>query len=120
MQQAEGTHDVGTGKGEGVFDAAVDVALGCQVDDAVDVVLSHYLEHLIEVADIGAHEGVVGSLFYVFEIGQVAGIGQLVKVDDVVLGILVDEEAHYVRAYEAGSAGDEDMSCVGIHCYCYC
>ena len=116
MQQAEGAHDVGAGEGEGVFDAAVYMALGSQVDDAVDVVLTHYVEHLVEVADVGAHEGVVGALFYIFEVGEVAGIGELVEVDDMVLGVFVDEEAHYVRAYEAGAAGDEDMSCIVVHC----
>ena len=44
----------------------------------------------------------------VAEVGKVAGVGELVEVDDLVAGIFVDEQAHYVRAYESGSAGDDD------------
>lgn len=45
--------------------------------------------------------------FNVFQIGQIAGVGELVEVHDVVIRIFVDEEAHDVRADESGTADDE-------------
>ena len=63
------------------------------MDDAVDVMLFHQLPDRVEVADVSLHEGIVGLVLDVLEVGQVARIRQLVEVDDVVVGIFVDKQA---------------------------
>ena len=49
-------------------------------------------------------------VFDVFQVGQVSGVGQLVQIDNVVVRILVDEEAYDVAADETGSSGNDDIS----------
>ena len=70
------------------------MALCCKVDDAVDVLVLHQLVEGIEVADVHPDELVVRLVLDVLEVGEVAGIGQLVKIDDLVLGIFVYEESY--------------------------
>ena len=89
LQEAQSTHHVGLGKGEGVFDAAVYMALSSQMDDAIHLLVLHQLVESIEVADIHLHKLVVRFVLNVFQISQITGIGQLVEVDNVVVGILV-------------------------------
>jgi len=86
------------------------MALRREVYDAVDVVLGHESADGVEVADVGSDEGVVGSVLYVPEVGEVARVGEFVEVDDVVVGVLVDEEPHHVAADESSSAGNQDIT----------
>ena len=109
LQEREGAHDVGAGEGEGVLDAAVHVALGGQVDDAIDVLLLHQLVEGVEVADVHADKLVVRALLDVLQVGQVAGVSEFVEVDDVVVRVLRDEEADDMRTDEAGAASDDDV-----------
>ena len=110
LKEREGTHDIGASKGEGVLDTAVDMTLGCKVDDAIDLLVLHQLIEGIEVTDVHLDKLVVGTVLDILQIGEVAGIGQLVKVDDLILGILVDEQSYYMAADEAGTAGDDDVT----------
>ena len=86
------------------------MALGGEVYDAVDVFFLHQLVNTIEVTDVHLDELIVRLVLDVLEVGEVAGIGQLVEVDDLVFGIFVDEEADDVAADEAGAASDDDGS----------
>ena len=79
------------------------MALGGEVDNAVNLVFADYAAHLIDVGDVGAHKGVVGLGLDVAEVGKVAGVGELVEADDAALGIFVDEEAHNMVADEPGA-----------------
>ena len=86
------------------------MAFGRQVDDAVHFLLLHQFEHAFEVADVHLHELVVGLVLNVLEIGQIARISELIQVDDLVLRVLVHKQTDYVRANEAGPAGDDEGS----------
>ena len=85
------------------------MAFGGQVDDSVHMVLPHQFLHFVEVADVGLYERVVGLVLNVFQIRQVAGVCQLVEIDDTVVRILVDEQADYMATDESGTAGDENV-----------
>lgn len=106
LKKGERTHDVGASEGERILDGAVHVTLGRKVDDAINLLVLHQLVEGIEVADVHLDELVVRLVLDVLEVSEVAGISQLVEVDDVVLGVFVHEEAHYVRANETGTTGD--------------
>ena len=109
LKQRERTHHICAGKGEWVFDRAVDVALGSQMNNAVDFMFADDLAHSIKVGDVGAHEGVVGSILDVAQVGQISGVCQLVEVDDIVVWIFVDKQPHHVRSDESGTAGYENI-----------
>ena len=116
LQQRECSHNVGTCKGERVFYGAVHMTLGSKVDDTVHLLLLHQLIEGVEVADVHLHKLVVGLILDVLQIGKVAGIGQLVEVDDVILGILVHKQAHHVASYKACATGNDNSS---FHIYIY-
>lgn len=101
LQQAECAQYVGTGKGKRVFDTAVYMAFSRQMDDTVYMVLLHDFLHFLVVADIGFDESVVRLVFDVLQIGQVTGVGQFIQVDNVILGIFVDEQTDYMAADES-------------------
>ena len=110
LEEGEGAHYVRLGEGERILDAAVHMALSCQMDDAIHFLLPHKGEHGFEIADIRLHETVIGFLLYVLEIRQVTRIGKFIYIDNPVLGILVDEKPYYVTANETGAAGNDYSS----------
>ncbi len=106
LQQRQCSHDIGAGEGEGIFDGAVDMALGSKVDDAVYMLVLHQLVESLEVADVHLHELVVRTVLNILQVCQVAGVGQLVEIDDVILRVLVHEQAHHMAPYEAGATSN--------------
>ena len=58
------------------------------------------------LADIATLEEIVGFVLNIGEVSEVARIGQFVKIDDAVVGILVHEQAHNMRADKSRTAGD--------------
>ena len=116
LQQAQSSHHIGLGEGERVLNRAVHMALGGEVDDAVDMFVLHQLIDTLEVADVHLDEAVVRLVLDVLQVSEVAGVGQLVEVDDFVFRIFVDEEADDVAADEAGAACDDDGAFVCHDC----
>ena len=80
-----------------------------QVDDAVDLLVLHELVERVEVADVHLHELVVRLALDVLEVREVARVGQLVEIDNVVLGVLVHEQANDMASDKARAAGDDDI-----------
>ena len=114
LEEGEGAHDVCAGEREGILDGAVHVAFCGEVDYAVDLILPDDASHLVEVGYVGLDEGIVASVLDVTEVGEVAGIGQLVEVYDTVVGIFVYEEADYMGADESGAACYEDIIHIAV------
>ncbi len=104
LKEREGAHHIGACEGEWVFDASIDMAFGCKVDDTINVLVLQESIERIEVADVHLHELVVRLILDVLEISQVARIGQLVEVDDVVFGVFVYEQAYNVTSDEASTS----------------
>ena len=94
LQQTQSTHHVSLGKGKRVLDTSVHMTLCCQVDNAVHLLVLHQLIEGVEVADVHLHEFVVGFVFDVLQVCEVSRIRQFVEVNDVILGILVHEQAN--------------------------
>ena len=80
-----------------------------QMDDAVHIIFLHQFQHGIKITDICLDEGIVGLALNVLEVGQVARIGQLVNVDDVILWVFIHEKANDMRADEACTAGNDNI-----------
>ena len=112
LKEGEGAEDVGAGKGERILDRTVHMGFGGKVDDAIHHLLLHQLIYGLEITDIHTDEPVVGSVFDITQIGKIAGVGELIDIDDEVVGVFVDKESDYVAAYEAGSAGDQNITFV--------
>ena len=72
LQKRERSQDVGPCEGERIADRTVHVALGREVDHAVDGVFREQRAHGVVVADVAPDEGVVGGVLDVAEVGEVA------------------------------------------------
>lgn len=109
LKERQRPHHIRLRECERILDGTIDVALGGEVDYSVNMLVLHQLVKCLEIANIHLDEPVVRLVLDVLEIGKVSRIGQLVKIDDVVLGIFVHKQPHDVRSDEPGPAGDHDI-----------
>lgn len=116
LKQRQCAHHVGSGEGERVLDGTVDVTFGSQVDDAVDPLVLHQTVESVEIADVHLHELIVRLVLYVLQVGQIAGIGQLVKVDDTVFRVFIHKQAYYMTTDKTCTTCDYDVS-LKFHVY---
>ena len=106
LQQGESAHHVRLREGERVLDGTVHVTFGSQMDDTVNLFVLHEFVERIEVANVHLHELVVRLAFDVLQVREVARIGKLVEVDNLVFGILVHEKANHMAPDKARTAGN--------------
>ena len=104
LQKAQRTHHIGLCEGKGVFNAAVHVTLGGKVYHAVYLMFTENLEHTLVVADVGFYKNIVGFVLYIFQVSQIAGVGQFVKINYLVIRIFINKKTNHVRANESGAA----------------
>jgi hypothetical protein len=112
LQQDVRAVDVRLDEVVGLDDGPVDVRLGGEVADRVDRVLVVHLRHCRAVADVGADEDIARAVLlrHVGEALRVAGIGELVDVDDAPgEARLLEEVAHEVAADEPAAAGHQEI-----------
>ena len=86
------------------------MAFSGQVDDAIHVFALHQLVDALKIADVHLDKLVIRLVLNILQIGKIASVGQLVEVDDLILGILVDKQANHMVSDESGTAGDDDRS----------
>ena len=105
FEQRVGAEDVGLDERPRLHQRAVDVSLRREVHDVVG--LRHQLTDERSVADVAVHEAIAGVVLDVAEVVGIAGVGELVEVDDAGVGVLAEEAEDEVAADEAAAAGDE-------------
>ena len=88
-------------------DRAVDVALGGEVHDGARAMRGEQVPDPLALADVALHETVPRVVAHRVQIAGVAGVGQLVEVDDR-LARRLDGRDDEIRADEPGPAGDEE------------
>ena len=86
------------------------MAIGSEVDDTVNLLVLHQVIESVEVADVHLDKLIIRFVLNVLEVGKVAGIRQLVEVDDFILWVFVHEEANHMRANKSGTAGNNYIS----------
>lgn len=89
------------------MDRAVDMRLGGEVEHCTRAVLGQQTLHKRAVTDITVHENMLRVALQADQALQVAGVGQLVQVDDGFAGLAYPIQ-HEIRANEAGGAGYQD------------
>jgi hypothetical protein len=117
LQQAQRPGDVRVEERLRGHDAAVDVALGGEVDDRLDRVALHQLLHRRAVPDVPAHEDVSGIPLEVAQVLEIPGVGQGVDVHHQVFRVRPAYEAHVLRPDEAGAASHEQIHGLGSFRY---
>ena len=117
FKHRKGSHDIGSCKGEGILDRTIHVAFGRQMDNAIHLILLHQRKNGIKITDIRLDEGIVRSLLNILQIGQIPGIGQLVEVDNMIVGLFRNEKPYDMRTDKSGSTGNDDIAFeISFHC----
>ena len=78
------------------YDTSIYMTFGCEMDDAIHLVVLYQFQHQVEITDITLNESIVRLVLDVLEVSQVACVCQLVEVDDVILRIFVHEKSYYM------------------------
>ena len=110
LQQHEGADDIGLQKLAGTVDRAIDMAFGREMHDHVGLEPLEGILHGRGIGDIGADELVARIVLDRRERGEIAGIGQFVDHQHIVIGV-GDQMAHDRRADKARAAGDQETFC---------
>ena len=110
LKQTQRSHYVSLGEGERVLDGAVHMALSGKMDDAIDLFILHQLVNTVEVANVHADELIVGLVLDVLQVGKVAGIGQLIEINNLIIRIFVYKKANDMASDESSTASDDDIS----------
>ncbi len=105
LQQGLGPEHIGPKEQSRVQYGQTVVGLGRKVDDGVDLLVTQRLLGQGTITDITAHED--DRIFDIGQIRSVAGIGEHVIGDDMVLGMPFDPVADEVRPDEAGTSRHE-------------
>jgi hypothetical protein len=80
------------------------------MDDTVYGIFGKQPAHSLEITDVGLDESVVGTVLNVLEVSQVAGISELVHIDDMVIRIPVYKTANDMASYKTGTSGNQYVS----------
>ena len=107
LQKVHRAQHVRLYKNFGVRDAAVHMALGGKVDDAIEIILQKQLFHQGPVADIALHKHMAAVALYPLQVFQIARIGELIQVHQQDFVIFFQHVIHEVRANEPRAACDE-------------
>ena len=101
LQECDSAEDVVHGEEHRHAYRAVDMALGCEVHNAIDMVLGKDALNELLVADVALYECVVWALECLGDIVETTRVGELVECYDVVVGILRCHKLHNVAANKA-------------------
>ena len=78
------------------YDTSIYMTFGCEMDDAIHLVVLYQFQHQVKITDITLYESIVRLILDVLEVSQITCVSQLVEVDDVILRIFVHEKSYYM------------------------
>lgn len=111
MQESLRTEDIGSKEDLRVIDGAVDVGLGGEIDDVVDV---ETLEKAMDkggISDVAMDEDAAPVVNEVLNGSEVPGVSEGIEGDETVMGVCGEHVVKEIGADEAGGTGDE----VSVH-----
>ena len=108
LEQGERAHHVGLHEISGTVDRAVHVALRGEIDDRDRLVLLQQPADQLAIADVAAHEEMARVSLQAGEVLRIAGVGQLVEIDDASRSRLASQCMDKVRTDESGAARHQD------------
>ena len=107
FKQGVGAKDVGVKEITRAIDRSIDMRLGGEVHDGIWLKVGESGSHGLRLTDVGFKELVVRVVHNLIERGEVASIGQLVGIEDLMAS--GDEKSDEIGADESGSACDENF-----------
>ena len=82
------------------------MTFGSKMDDAVNPMLLHKGQDGIKITDVCLHKGIIGPVLYVLQVGKVAGVGQFININYVIIRIFLSKKTNHVAAYKPGTSGN--------------
>jgi len=107
FQEVMGTHDVILSKVDGVTEGVINMALGGEMNNSVNIVSIEDFGGESSVVDVTLVEGVLGSILNTNMEFRRAVI-HLVQIDKLDVSVLVGEVSQGIGTNETASSGDED------------
>jgi hypothetical protein len=86
--------------------------LGRQVHNNLKIHLMHQLRNRVCIQYVNALKPVIGCFFNIPHILKVPGVGQLIYVENKVVGVAVHQEPNYMRPNESGTSGNQYAFCI--------
>src|ERR1051325_1654774 len=80
---------------------------GSKMDHRVKIMFSKKRQDKITIRDITPYVSVIAFCLDIAEVLQVTGIGELIQVHDVMVRVLVHEQAHHMGTDKARTPGDQ-------------
>ena len=108
LQHTQRSHHIRASKSKRILDRTIHMALCCQMNNAIHFLLLHQRINRVKVADIGLHKTIIRLILYVLQVSQIAGISQLVYIDNAILWILVDKKSYHMATNKSGTAGNNN------------
>src|ERR1700687_5746747 len=106
--QSKRANDIGGDEISGPVNRAIDMALRYEVDDGARPVCAEQMQDQITVTDVAAHEYMARISFKRREIAEIAGVSQLVKIDDRLVDA-VEPVENEIGPYEPGASGHHNQ-----------
>jgi len=117
FEQYKGADDIGLDKVTGAADGSVDMALGGEVDDAVDLILFQQFGYQGLVTDISAHKMIAALIGQSLQVVGGACIGEFVEVNNLYIAVIGEHIAYVVAADKACATGDKNIVRLEVsHC----
>ena len=107
VNQNLGAQNISQDEGGRIDNRPVDVRLGGKV--YYSVAIGNQLIDQLAIANIALDEFVVRTGLDLFEIFQVTGISQRIKIDNLVIRMVFQPITDEIRTDESGAAGNEQL-----------
>ena len=88
---------------------------GGQVDDRVYLKTAEKGFDQLGIGDVALDKAVVGRLFDILQVLQIAGVGQFVQIEDPIMRVLVHKMSDHMRTNKTGSSSYQNGSNLS-HC----
>ena len=83
--------------------------LRCQVDHSIRLLVGEKLVDESRVDYVAYYKAIVGRLLYITPLGRVTRIGQLIEVNDSIVGVVLHKSPHNMRADKPCSPGNNNF-----------
>src|SRR5882724_1356623 len=108
FEQALRTGNVGAKEGRSIFNAAVDMGFGGEIDKRVKAAFEN-IGNRFGIANVAANKVIPRVRGQVAEALRVSGVGQLVEIDDVYIATAAENVSNEIRADESCPACHQEF-----------
>ena len=106
IQQHKRTDNIRLNKGFRTGNRIIDMALGGKMNNAADIVFRKQLFNQRPVTDVALNKFIIGTLCTVAQIVRIAGISQLIEVNNLIFRIFLGKIRNKIGSDKAGTAGN--------------